>query len=778
MRHSFLDAMSWEMAEVYGAITDQILINLAHYFPFYKPGASVPKSAFEYQASMLAQMGQVNRDTIQIIKNGLKGAQTALNGVLEQSIIDAVKKAEPSLLSAVKRGILNPATNPIKVSPNQYHAFELYYGQAAEKLNLVNTVMLESTKQAYQATVADIANRVQVTQTALDIGTGEAVTGVSSWNQALRHSIERMKQNGITGFIDHGGHRWSAEAYVAMDIRTTVYNTGRAAVWECNQDFGNDLYIVSYHDGARPGCYDWQNKVISSIDAARDVVDLDGNVVHVYAQSDTTYGEPAGLFGINCKHYPSPWIPGVSVGYDPANIQDEAENKEVYEQTQGQRRLERKLREEKRDVLMAKAQGADDEEITRLRDKARQTSADIQTFCDETGLPRRANREGVYTERSFPDASTYDVTQFESTQQRFIKDYFETGGVQTDYVTGDMMTPNVPLTPNTPAVPPVPVAPQVQMKYGEPFNTDGMRKPQVKQIESAKQTLTNAPENVRKAWDKCADRMQRMVHAPQEDGAFYRHATGKTYFESYKKAFEESSYQRRNAVFFHEFGHNIDDLLGDGTQGGYLSLSYVSKDGHLFSQIIQRECGDTLGRFYCKMNGFADAYDAVKAAQNGAGGMGFTSFTRMMLKGVMPRDEWLSVRDMLSGDNVEDSVLRPLVDKWLKPQFQSELRGLVKGKTDVADEFIKWVKSSFTIYERADVSDMYEHYMIETFGKKYEYPFGIGHGTNYASASSAAKEAFAEMFGSTVIGGDSLRGIKTFFPESYAFFEEMLGSVL
>ena len=311
IRPSFLDEMSWEMAEVYGAVNDQILVNLARYFPYWS-SSTVPKSAFEYQAAMLAQMGQVNRDTIKIIRKNLKDADDALQNVLEQAIMEAVSKSEPSLLDAVKKGILHPAKIPT-VAPNQYRAFQLYYQQAADKLNLVNTVMLESTKQAYQATVSDIVARVQATQTALDIGTGEVVTGVSSWNSAMVHSINRLKQNGITGFIDHGGHHWSAEAYTSMDIRTTVANTARAAVWETNADFGNDLYIVSYHDGARPLCYPYQNKVISANNRFGVTYDLDGNEIPFIAQSATTYGQPAGLFGINCKHYPTPFIPGVSI---------------------------------------------------------------------------------------------------------------------------------------------------------------------------------------------------------------------------------------------------------------------------------------------------------------------------------------------------------------------------------------------------------------------------------------------------------------------------------
>ena len=447
MHPAFLDNMSWEMAEVYGAITDQILINLAKHFSYFEVD-TVPKSVFDYQARMLAQMGQVNKETIRIIKNGLVDADLALQDVLEQAVIDAVKGAEPELLDGVKRGVFQMPTTPIP-SANQTRAFKLYYQQAANKLNLVNTVMLESTQAAYQQTISnviaeiDLADRMYRTQIALDTAAGETITGVSSWNTALKHATDRLKEGGITGFVDHAGHQWSAEAYVAMDIRTTVFNTGRAAVWETNQDFGNDLYLVSYHNGARPLCYPWQNKVISSTDSARTVVDLDGNEIQVIAQSDTSYGAPAGLFGINCKHYPMPFIPGVSV--IDGKPQDKEENDKAYAESQEQRRLERKLREEKRDLQMMKAQGASEEDIAKQREKVKQSSADIDDFCNSTGRARHRDREAVYTKREFPDADRYDVTQFAQDQKNLVENYYLDGGEQKGFTAGKM-TPNVPVS--------------------------------------------------------------------------------------------------------------------------------------------------------------------------------------------------------------------------------------------------------------------------------------------------------------------------------------------
>jgi hypothetical protein len=576
IRPSFIDNMGWHMGEVYGAITDQILINLARYFPYYKPGQPVPQSSFEYQANMLAEMGQVTDETVKIIRNGLQGEDAALQNLLQQAIMESVKKAQPELIEGVKKGLLNPTAMPI-VSPNQMNAFRQYYTQAADKLNLVNTVMLESTKQAYQATVSDIVSRINVTQRALDIGAGEAVTGVSSWNQALTHAINRMKDNGITGFIDHGGHRWSAEAYVSMDIRTTVANTARAAVWETNQNFGNDLYLVSYHNGARPLCYPYQNMVVSRDDRYGVTYDLDGNEIHYIAQSATSYGQPAGLFGINCKHYPTPFIPGVSlIRGEP---QSKEENDRVYEESQQQRALERKIREEKRDLMMLKEQGAPDEIIKAQRKKIRQTDDEIDAFCDETGRHRRQNREGVYTRREFPDPDTYDVTTFEREQKDVIEKYFMSGGSQQTYTFGQM-TPNEPIIPATPpTVAPVSAPQSVASQVTAPTYTDamfnnvsGLRSDAQKAM--AQKLLSSGNDDAINVFGKYADdlkvynnRMKKNAYFSPVHGGIAVNVSG---------AVAGSDYEEPLQVLFHEFGHNIDWLAGGKNNYTYLSNTPIN----------------------------------------------------------------------------------------------------------------------------------------------------------------------------------------------------------
>ena len=401
MNPRFIDDMSWRMGEVYAAVTDRILINLARHFKYIANGAS-PGSGWEYQIKKLAEMGKVTKETEAIILESMAGGDQALQEILEETIRQSLKKVDKPLREAAERGLLmGEGFIPPEVSPGQMQAFTAFYRQSADKLNLVNTVMLESTQNAYQGTVADIANKINATQGILNTATGEVVTGVTPINQAIRDSVQKMVDNGLTGFIDSAGHHWSPEAYVTMDIRTTMANTGRAAIFEQMDEFGDDLYMVSWHDGARPLCYPWQGKVISKTDNSREVKDLDGNEVHVYKQSETSYGEAAGLFGINCKHYPIPFVPGYTQLREP--VQNEEENAKDYEESQKQRALERKYRYEKRDLAVLKAQGAGEEEIKAQRARVSNARKNLNDFCEETGRARRSGRERTPIKAEWPD---------------------------------------------------------------------------------------------------------------------------------------------------------------------------------------------------------------------------------------------------------------------------------------------------------------------------------------------------------------------------------------
>ena len=392
-----VEAFGEDMSLVYEWCVNRILINIARRFPYIVDEEA--RGGFEWQAAKLAEFGQVNEENMAIIRQGLSGVPEFLRDGLEREIIAAIERVEPDLKKAAEQGLL-PGTPP-PMSGAVQRELDAYYRQAADKMNLVNTVMLDSTQQAYKDIVSDITAKTAQTQRILDQGAGSVITGVESLNSATRQAVSRMLDNGLTGFIDHAGHRWRPEAYAMMDIRTTTMNAARQAAFDRCDDFGSDIIQVDSHAGARPLCYPWQGKLISRTDFSRDVEDLYGTKVHVYALSETSYGQPAGLFGINCRHFGTPFIPGFSGLGNKNLIQDKKENDERYQLTQEQRGMERAIRDARLRASVAKVRG-DEEEEKKWREKAKALSDRIGDFCEEHGLPRRKEREYTPVNAKWP----------------------------------------------------------------------------------------------------------------------------------------------------------------------------------------------------------------------------------------------------------------------------------------------------------------------------------------------------------------------------------------
>ena len=81
-----------------------------------------------------------------------------------------------------------------------------------------------------------------------------------------------------------------------------------------------------------------------------------GNSVAYMPVGQTTYGHPAGLWGINCHHAPDPFVPGVSKQHDEPATDVESR----YGATQRQRYYEREVRNAKRMAACYDAAGDSD----------------------------------------------------------------------------------------------------------------------------------------------------------------------------------------------------------------------------------------------------------------------------------------------------------------------------------------------------------------------------------------------------------------------------------
>ena len=383
--------LSEPLVKVYEQLTDELLINIARHFNVNDKASGT----LEWQYTKLAEIGKLTDESINIIAKSTGLSSALVKYTIETAALEAINKIEPDLLKAAKAGLLD--TTQATVSDTVKRILTAYQQQTIDALNMVNTTMLQSTLDAYRMAVANTANfekAITAAQKTLNVQTANVITGVSSRTEAVRKAIKQMAANGITGFVDRAGHNWSAEAYVNMDIRTTSGNVALQSVMTRNADYGNDLVWVPINATARPKCYPWQGKVISTANRSGTVEDLNGKVYDITPLNQTSYGEPDGLFGINCHHAPpNVFIAGISV--IRGTVPPKEENDARYAETQNQRRLEREIRYAKRDAAMAKASG-DDEVFKEAALKVKETTANYKQYSQDHNLPTYLDRTQVY----------------------------------------------------------------------------------------------------------------------------------------------------------------------------------------------------------------------------------------------------------------------------------------------------------------------------------------------------------------------------------------------
>ncbi len=377
--------------QVYADCEDELLLTIARYFR--EGGGNTPSA--QWRIATLARMGKFTKESAAIIARYAGYAEGLADIAVEQTMLAAVRTVEPAMAKAYAQGLLREAP-PVEASDAMKIAMAMYRRQAADSLNLVNTVMLNSSLEQYRRTAANTLayeERLSAAQAALNRRTGEIVTGQSSLPQARAKAVRDMARAGLTGFVDRAGRAWTPEAYVSMDMRTTLANTAHAAVEARMRDWGVSIFQVSEHAGARPLCYPYQGKYYSTDGTGGTARDLHGKEIHYEPLGVTSYGQAAGLFGINCGHRKIPFIPGYSVARrrDP---EPKAENDRQYRAMQHQRQLERAVRAAKREAACLDAVG-DKEGFRAAAMTVKQRQAALRTFVTENGLTKRADRTQV-----------------------------------------------------------------------------------------------------------------------------------------------------------------------------------------------------------------------------------------------------------------------------------------------------------------------------------------------------------------------------------------------
>ncbi|MGR3742124.1 phage minor capsid protein [Companilactobacillus sp. DQM5] len=370
-----LDLYSSQIQDTYKALEDEIV----SMFIKKLNGDVLDKKDFNiyrWHLSKLNELHILNNETIDIISSATGISQKLIKKMIIDGgyqIAESTSKDLSNSLNADDKGISSDVDDLLKSMLEQTNA---------DMNNFVNQTLL--TSNYGQGAVYDAY------QSILNEMMGKVISGIKTPREALNSAIYNFIDKGLnSGFIDKAGRQWSLESYIRMLMDTTVYNVMNESRMREAHEYDVHTFLMSSHPKSRPACAFIQGHVVN--DVPRNDAHFDGRFPTIY---DYGYGEPAGTFGINCRHIKYPFIPGVNINNQPQYDPKEAiKNGELQ---QRQRQIERAIRNNK-SKLNAATQLNDENGIFKYKNLIRNQQAALRDYLKKhSALNRDYSREKVY----------------------------------------------------------------------------------------------------------------------------------------------------------------------------------------------------------------------------------------------------------------------------------------------------------------------------------------------------------------------------------------------
>src|SRR5699024_2159000 len=330
-----LDLWSSNMSDLYNSLEGEIIRQIIKRL---KRGSS---DITTWQAQKLQELRLFNNDVAKLLSEVTNVAESEIQRMFEETgrgIVQDVDKAMPydpkpmpNNLDQVMRGYHNQVWSDIDNYVNQ---------------TLITTNYGVGTAQrAYQ----DVLNRT----------TAAFNTGLYTFEQSVERSVMQLAQEGIKStFIDRGGNVWNLENYTRTVLKSTLGNSYDEVRKERMGEYGVHTVVVTSHAGARTQCSAIQSNVVDL--RYPEEIPENSEYKSIYDPSwGAEYGTAGGHRGVNCRHLHIPFIPGVNTNNQPKY--DQELNAEVAKNRDTQRRIERDIVKYKKNLLVAKELGSENE---------------------------------------------------------------------------------------------------------------------------------------------------------------------------------------------------------------------------------------------------------------------------------------------------------------------------------------------------------------------------------------------------------------------------------
>lgn len=305
--------------------------------------ANLELDIIEEIAARIANFGYANT----VVVNDIKIAQEM--GVLYQDIVTLVAKYNNTSYKEVNRIFTEASETSLNYDDKIYKEAGIDPKPLSQSESIKQTMnaTIERTAGNLQNLCMTTANTAQTQfYNAINSAYMFTSTGVKSYTQAILDEIKNISKQGAIIQYPSGARR-SVESAVRTNIVTAInQNCGKLQELRADE-LGWDLMELTAHSGARPEHARWQGKIVSR----------SGKKGYLSFR-DIGYGEATGFKGVNCRHDWYPYYPGSTKTYTQEQL-NAWKNEKVtyngkgyskYEATQIQRKIERQIRNDKKQL--------------------------------------------------------------------------------------------------------------------------------------------------------------------------------------------------------------------------------------------------------------------------------------------------------------------------------------------------------------------------------------------------------------------------------------------
>lgn len=371
------------IVKMYSELETELMVLLAKHF---KINEEFINSDF-FRIQKLDEMGAFNSQVIDYISRYTNRSPSKIKKAL-QEVYNATIDID-TLRSAYDNGKI--LINPTEILKDTTLVGIMKYAYNEETRRFIE--MSKLIESSVRKTYLDIVEKSYLATS----------TGIKSYGETVRESLNELANKGIKTLDYISKSEDGTTSIRSYDIEGTVRREILTATRQLSGNLNHELielteseYVkFSEHLDCRPTHYDWQG-TIARKENWKDIAD---------------YGDVAGIYGINCRHYVEPYFQDADLD-DTITIKDKDGNKKEYKVSnklkeyskddtndsysisQKQRYLERGIRSWKRRREMSKA-SEDAEMLKKSKSKVKEWSDRLDKFTDEHDRRRDFTREYV-----------------------------------------------------------------------------------------------------------------------------------------------------------------------------------------------------------------------------------------------------------------------------------------------------------------------------------------------------------------------------------------------